>query len=616
MSSLDKVLLSADSQDEFLKVFMGTLFKASKSSSDLPKGLDLDYLNSFPEFRTKRIEISKIVHQLLLFLSNYASGVRRKKSDTQKVSLNGIEDITSTVFYDQISETIDSLLDKSDISLQKCVGSTSRASLLWSKDAVVRENVREMVKPQLAFLFDIDNRRDSLFHPKFKIKYNKTRDYLFEERQQSTSSLLFSSSLNEDDNAFGGSRYFVHPYEEEIASLDSSSWILSSSSDLLGENSVTFPDPSRQFTFISSSDQLDSLIEELSPQKIIAIDLEHHSYRSFLGLTCLMQLSTLNKDYIIDTLKLRVDCYKLGKVFSNSAILKVFHGCEQDILWLQRDFGLYVVNCFDTYLAAKELSFPGFSLAYLVSYYCGVKLDKTHQLSDWRRRPLPVEMMEYAKLDTHYLPFIFSCLVKDLQKKIGGDSLVSVLEASSKLCLQRYEKPVFNPLGYKKLFLYQRQSKFIPKLEELSSLQESALSSLWNWRDEESRKEDESYDYIMTDSELLRLGITIPLTMEQIESCAPLTSFTQYKQKEILKLFRNLTDIKPAEYQLQQVGAGLSTKNRCSASTNEKEFTSVFILNPLFSSSSFRSSIDWTKHSKQQVIVFKCLCLILLSFLE
>ena len=28
--------------------------------------------------------------------------------------------------------------------------------------------------------------------------------------------------------------------------------------------------------------------------------------------------------------------------------LKVFHGCDWDMLWLQRDFGLYVVNCFDT----------------------------------------------------------------------------------------------------------------------------------------------------------------------------------------------------------------------------------------------------------------------------
>jgi exosome complex exonuclease RRP6 len=614
MSSLDKVLLDSDSQDEFLKIFMGTLFKASKSSSDIPKGLDLDYLNSFTEFRNKRVEISKLVHQSLLSLANYANGVRKKKNIKEKSSLNDISDITSTVFYEQISEIIDSLLDKSDISLHKSAGSTSHVGISSSKDAIIRDNVKEMVKPQLAFLFDIDNSRESSFRPKFKIKYNKKCDYLFEERQQSTSSSLSSSSLNEEDNSLGCSRYFVHPYEEEILSLDYSSW--TSSSELLSESSVAFPDPSRELTFISSSDQLVSLIEELSSQKIIAVDLEHHSYRSFLGLTCLMQISTLSKDYIVDTLKLRLDCFKLGKVFSNRAILKVFHGCEQDILWLQRDFGLYVVNCFDTYFAAKELSFPAFSLAYLVSYYCDLKLDKTHQLSDWRQRPLPTEMMEYAKLDTHYLPFIFNCLVKDLRKKLGEDSLISVLESSSKLCLQRYEKPIFNPLGYKKLFLYQRQSKFIPKLEELSSLQDSALSSLWNWRDEQSRKEDESNEYIMTDSELLRLGITIPLTKEQMESCAPFTYFTQSKQQELLLLFRSLTDIKPTQYQLQQAGAGLPSRSKYNMSANDYEFNSVYTLNPLLSSKSWNASTDWAKTCVQPVTISWSLSSLLLLFFQ
>ncbi|KAL0338766.1 UNVERIFIED_CONTAM: protein RRP6-like 2, partial [Sesamum angustifolium] len=37
-----------------------------------------------------------------------------------------------------------------------------------------------------------------------------------------------------------------------------------------------------------------------------AVDLEHNQYRSFQGLTCLMQISTRTEDFIIDTLRLRV----------------------------------------------------------------------------------------------------------------------------------------------------------------------------------------------------------------------------------------------------------------------------------------------------------------------
>jgi len=57
-----------------------------------------------------------------------------------------------------------------------------------------------------------------------------------------------------------------------------------------------------------------------------------------------------------------------------------------DIKWLQRDFGVYVVNLFDTYHASHLLDFPGHSLAYLLQHYCDVIADKQYQLSDWRIR--------------------------------------------------------------------------------------------------------------------------------------------------------------------------------------------------------------------------------------
>ncbi|CAJ0914890.1 unnamed protein product, partial [Mesorhabditis belari] len=47
-------------------------------------------------------------------------------------------------------------------------------------------------------------------------------------------------------------------------------------------------------------------------------------------------------------------------------ILKVSHGADKDIVWLQRDFGIYVVNMFDTGRAARHLGLPKHSLQYLV----------------------------------------------------------------------------------------------------------------------------------------------------------------------------------------------------------------------------------------------------------
>ncbi len=55
-------------------------------------------------------------------------------------------------------------------------------------------------------------------------------------------------------------------------------------------------------------------------------------------------------------------------------------------MWLQRDFGIYVINMFDTYFAMKSLNYAKFSLQYLVEHFCQVKLDKTSAMSDWRAR--------------------------------------------------------------------------------------------------------------------------------------------------------------------------------------------------------------------------------------
>lgn len=74
---------------------------------------------------------------------------------------------------------------------------------------------------------------------------------------------------------------------------------------------------------INSANQLSELVEELRKHKIIAIDLEHHSYRSFMGITCLMQISTVERDYLIDTLALRNDLWVLNEVFTKPDIIKV-----------------------------------------------------------------------------------------------------------------------------------------------------------------------------------------------------------------------------------------------------------------------------------------------------
>lgn len=72
----------------------------------------------------------------------------------------------------------------------------------------------------------------------------------------------------------------------------------------------------------------------------------------------MVQVSTRHEDFLVDTLALRSHIQVLRSPFANPEILKVLHGADSDIVWLQRDFGLYIVNLFDT----GQVSVPIFSV--------------------------------------------------------------------------------------------------------------------------------------------------------------------------------------------------------------------------------------------------------------
>ena len=120
------------------------------------------------------------------------------------------------------------------------------------------------------------------------------------------------------------------------------------------------------YKFVATVEDLDELLHDLIGVKELAIDLEHHQQRTYLGITSLMQMSTRSCDYIVDTLKLRTELHKLLPVFTDASVTKVLHGADMDIQWLQRDLGLYIVNMFDTGQAARALGLKAFGLAFLL----------------------------------------------------------------------------------------------------------------------------------------------------------------------------------------------------------------------------------------------------------
>jgi DNA polymerase I-like protein with 3'-5' exonuclease and polymerase domains len=155
------------------------------------------------------------------------------------------------------------------------------------------------------------------------------------------------------------------------------------------------------FTWVDTDEKLSLLLKHLETVTEVAVDLEHHDYRSFQGFTCLIQISTRTHDFIIDALELRSHLFKLNSCLSNPAIVKVFHGAEMDVVWLQRDFGVYIVNLFDTYHASHVLEMSGHGLAHLLMFYCDVETNKKYQVADWRIRLVELHLSVWYFILTH-----------------------------------------------------------------------------------------------------------------------------------------------------------------------------------------------------------------------
>lgn len=159
----------------------------------------------------------------------------------------------------------------------------------------------------------------------------------------------------------------LHPYRYEIKHLTYPSRMFTSMPPVPPRSFEDTP-----FTWVSTPEALQNMLDKLRTAAEIAIDLEYHNYRTFGGFVCLMQISTREEDFVVDTLVLREELEDLNEMFTNPNIVKVrsrlirvslvrlssfqvLHGAESDIVWLQQDFNLYIVNLFDTYHASKVL---------------------------------------------------------------------------------------------------------------------------------------------------------------------------------------------------------------------------------------------------------------------
>ncbi|XP_075917283.1 exosome complex component 10-like isoform X3 [Petromyzon marinus] len=533
--------------DAYVQHVLGSVVKATRASMGMPSpGEELDFYQTFPAVRNVYENSAQRLLNGISNLSRYY-GCRGHVTDSMdpEERFEGLVDATDTIL-----ERVGTLLDEvSGVNKNKAPvlpqGTLPPKTIVSSWNRRNQESAsargrtfhalqaKNIARPQLSFTQRVDN-SNAPFFPKLRVKPNALKPLpaaLRLRRDMRPDDLDVPPALADllhQQRTHTQEDVFAHPYQFELESF-------TPSEELLQE-----PEPQKfrpleetPLTLVTSLEELAQVNEKLLQCKEFAVDLEHHSYRSFLGITCLMQISTREEDFIIDTLMLRDDLHILNEAFTNPKIVKVFHGADSDIEWLQRDLGLYVVGLFDTHPAARSLGLARNSLAHLLMHYCSLSTDKQYQLADWRIRPLLPDMLHYARADTHYLLYVYDRVRADLlTKALGRPNLLQLVwDQSRTVALKRYHKPVFTEDSYLELLHKHKQP--------LDVQQSSAARLLYAWRDRTARAEDESTGYVLPNHMLMKIAEEMPRELQGVLACCnPVPPLVRQNANELWQLVK------------------------------------------------------------------------------
>ncbi len=165
---------------------------------------------------------------------------------------------------------------------------------------------------------------------------------------------------------------------------------------------------------VDNEQKLREFLPTLQDASWVAVDTEADSLHAYPEKVCLIQISTVAGDRLIDPLAEMVLDPVLEALSGHELIM---HGADYDLRLLRKHHEFVPSAIFDTMLAARLLGLRQFGLSHLVHAYLGVKLEKGPQKANWAVRPLTERMERYARNDTHYLKPLADQLKRDLDAK-------------------------------------------------------------------------------------------------------------------------------------------------------------------------------------------------------
>ena len=254
---------------------------------------------------------------------------------------------------------------------------------------------------------------------------------------------------------------------------------------------------------IDQSAQLASAVQAMATSRAIAVDTESNSFHHYPEQLCLIQIATRDRAYIIDTIAVK-EIDALEGILGDSSVMKVIHGADYDLRSLDRHCGFRVRGLYDTSVAARFVGITRFGLADLIKELLSVSIQKSKrlQLTDWGRRPLPSEALDYAVSDITSLLALHGILSERV-RNLGRTAWVA--EECARLEEVRYIEPNFETA-----FLSMKGAR------DLDERGLAILQSLFTFRESEARLQHRPPFFIIPDAALVFIAGNPTARLEDI----------------------------------------------------------------------------------------------------
>jgi ribonuclease D len=243
------------------------------------------------------------------------------------------------------------------------------------------------------------------------------------------------------------------------------------------------------FHWIDTQRDFEELVAALLEVDAYALDTEFHRERTYLPVLALVQVATSDRLALVDPLA--VDVRPLRDALEGPATC-VMHAASQDLEILELVCGATPKRLFDTQIAALFCGYRTSALGKLVEGFLGTRLDKSAQLSDWTRRPLPDSDLAYAASDVAYLLALRDALSESLGER---GRLAWANEEIERLRTKDRSEPDPDTLWWK-----------LRGKAKLNGKARGVAQELAAWRLQEAKRRDRPVRSVLSDMALLSLA--------------------------------------------------------------------------------------------------------------